>query len=74
MFRPVAYYSRELSPAECNYAISELECLAIVVSIQHFAVYLTGVHFTVETNHKALSYLNSTRTLIGHLAQWALLL
>ena len=27
--RPVAHYSQKVSPAECNYAISELECLAI---------------------------------------------
>ena len=72
--RPVAHYSQKLSPAECNYAISELKCLAIVASIQHFAVYLMGVHFRVETDHKAMSFLNCARTLTGRLAWWALLL
>ena len=33
----VTYYSRKLSTAKRNYAISELKCLAIVASIQHFA-------------------------------------
>ena len=33
-----------------------------------------GVHFTVETDHKALSFINSAKTLTGHLAGWALLL
>ena len=71
---PVAYYSRKLSQAELNYAITELECLAIVASMQHFAVYLMGVPFTVETDHKALSFINSAKTLTGSLARWALLL
>ena len=38
----VAYNRRKLSPAEPKYVISELRCLAIVASIQYFAVYLMG--------------------------------
>ena len=50
---PVAYFSRKLSPAERNYSATELEGLAVVASIFHFSVYLYGVHFSVETDHRA---------------------
>ena len=55
--RPVVYYSRKLKKAEKNYATVERECLAIVDSIKHFEVYLTGVPFTVVTDHGCLKYL-----------------
>ena len=32
---PVAFYGKKLSPAEKNYSATELEGLAVVVSIQH---------------------------------------
>jgi hypothetical protein len=32
--RPVAYYSRRLSPAECNYEIHDRELLAIITALQ----------------------------------------
>ena len=74
---PLSYYSHKLLLAERNYAIIELECLAIVASIAttlRGIPLLMGVHFTIETDHKALSFINSAKTLTGRLARWALLL
>ena len=71
---PVAYYSRKLSPAEQNYSATELEGLAVMVSITHFSVYLYGTTFTVQTDHRALAFLHSMKLLTGCLARWALLL
>ena len=69
---PVAFYSPKLSPAETNYSATEFEGLAVVAVIQHFSVYRYGVHFTVETDYRALSFLQSAKHLNGHLARWAL--
>lgn len=55
--RPVAFFSKKLTKAECNYATVEWECMAIVKAIDHFSVYLTGVPFTVVTDHLCLQYL-----------------
>jgi hypothetical protein len=55
---PVGYYSKKL---EQKYVVTELECLAVVRAIDHFAVHLTGRVFTVVTDHRALQYLESSR-------------
>ncbi len=68
----IAFWSRRLLPRERNYSASELECLAIVDSIIHFAPYLRPVSFVVETDHKALSFLQSANFCNGRLARWAM--
>ena len=72
--RPVAFFSRKLLSREKNYATMEKECLAIVETIKHFSVYLTGVPFTVVTDHSCLRYLNQMRDTGGRLTRWALVL
>ena len=52
----------------------ELECLAIISSVQHFRVYLTGVKFTVQTDHKCLQYLHRFKDENSRLTRWALAL
>ena len=39
---PVAFYSRQLRDPETRYSVTEVECLAVVVSVRHFEVYLDG--------------------------------
>lgn len=69
---PVGYFSKKLSPAERKYAATELECLAVVRAVEHFAVHLLGRPFTIVTDHRALQYLDSSRHLNGRLTRWAL--
>ena len=45
--RPLGFYSKKLLPAERNNAATELECLAVYKSIDHFAKHLVGIHFEV---------------------------
>ena len=72
--RPVAYFSRKLLPRETRYSSIEKECLAIVAAVKHFAVYLTGTSFLIETDHQALQYLQTTTSANGRLTRWSLTL
>ena len=70
--RPVAYYSRKLQPRETRYSATELEGLAVVDAILHFDAYLVTHPFVVETDHRALKFINSAQHSNGRIARWAL--
>lgn len=52
--RPVAYFSKLMTPAESRYHSYELEALAVVNSVRHFRQYLQGRKFTVLTDCNSL--------------------
>ncbi|UYV65267.1 hypothetical protein LAZ67_3003757 [Cordylochernes scorpioides] len=58
---PVQYYSRALRPHEKNYTITELECLAVIDSVEKFRIYLAGVRFTIFTDHHTLQWLKTIK-------------
>ena len=69
---PVAFYSRQLRGPECRYSAIELEALAVVVTVGHFAHYLWGRRFKILTDHHALEPLMTSRVLNRRLQIWAL--
>ena len=71
---PVGFFSRQLRPAETRYSATELEGLSLVKVIQHIGKYLLVQRFYVETDHKALAYLHTSKHLNGRVMRWALLL
>ncbi|XP_064470265.1 uncharacterized protein LOC135385018 [Ornithodoros turicata] len=71
---PVAYASRKLCPREQAYSAIEKECLAIVWAIKRFHLFLYGTHFTLQTDHQPLRYLNESKFLNMRILRWALLL
>jgi hypothetical protein len=72
-FKPIAYYSRKLSPAELNYDIHDKELLAIVVAFEQWRVYLEGPAYPVQvwTDHKNLIYFTTTKVLNRRQVRWA---
>ena len=59
--RPVAYSSRSLKAAECNYTATEIEVLGMKWAVQQYRPYVHGVHFTLETDHVALRWLQTVQ-------------
>ena len=73
-YHPIAYASRSLQPSEKNYAISELETLAIVWAVKYFRPYMLGYPCTVLTDHAACVSLLNTPRPSSKLARWAMTL
>ncbi len=71
---PVAFFSRQLRGAQTRYSAQELEGLALVESIRHFAYYLYGRRFTVVTDHRVLVNLKEEKQLNRRLYRWSLIL
>ncbi len=52
--RPLAFFSRKLSPAQQKYSVTKQELLAIVETLKEFKGMLWGQTLTVYTDHKNL--------------------
>ena len=70
---PIAYYSRKLLPRGMKYSTVE-ECLAIRVVTHAFKVYLLGKPFKLQTDHRALLWLNRLKYENPRLLRWSLTL
>jgi hypothetical protein len=69
---PVSFASRKLLDRETRYSTIERECLAIVWAITKFSKFLWGVQFTLQTDHRPLTYLNTSRFKNSRIMRWAL--
>ena len=61
----VAYFSKTMTSAECNYEIHDKEILAIICSLKQWRSELEGTHFwfQIYTDHRALKYFMTTKQL-----------
>lgn len=69
---PIAFVSQKLNKAQQNYTVTELECLAAVISVHRFRPYIEGLPFRILTDHSSLKWLMSQKDLSGRLARWSL--
>jgi transposase InsO family protein len=70
---PVAFYSKNMAPAECNYEIYDKELLAIIRCLEHWRPELesTDIPIKIFTDHKNLEYFMTTKELTRRQARWA---
>ena len=59
--RVVAYGSHAMNPHERGYCITRKELLAIYYFCNHFNHYLYGKRFTLRTDHKAITFMMTTK-------------
>lgn len=52
--RVISYASKSLTDTERRYAQTEKEALALVWAVERFKIYLIGIRFELETDHKPL--------------------
>lgn len=70
----LAIVSRGLQKAEYNYAVSELEMLAVVECVNKLRSFLIGQYFEIITDHNALTFVNSSDFKNKRLIRWGLIL
>jgi hypothetical protein len=54
-WRPLAFFSQKLSPAESRYSAFDRELLAVHSAVLHFRHLLEGRQFTIFSDHKPLT-------------------
>ncbi|MGL5708157.1 MAG: RNase H-like domain-containing protein, partial [Aeromonas sp.] len=70
----ISYFSKTLSEQQRRYSATEKELLAIVLTLKRFRHLLLGRKITLQTDHKALTYLFSMKNQNAKLMRWALMI
>lgn len=73
LLHPIAYFSRNLTPAERNYGVGDKELLAIVASLTQYRPYIVNLTqpLLVITDHSNLTTFASKQILNRRQARWA---
>ena len=67
---PAGFMSKKFTAAQQNYAVHELETLAILEALLRWEDKLIGYHVHVITDHKALEYFKTKINLSPHQQRW----
>lgn len=68
----ILYLSRKLLPRETRYATIEKEGLAIKWALDSLRYYLMGREFILETDHRALTWINTIKDQNARMTRWYL--
>src|SRR5690606_24984041 len=76
VLHPIAYFSKKLNPAQCNYPIGDKELLAIVLCFEEWHLYLhaTEKPVLVFTDHANLQTFMTRAILNRRQARWGIIL
>ena len=55
-WQPLAFFSRNLKPAETRYSAFDRELLAMYLAVRHFRYFLEGRLFHIYTDHKPITF------------------
>ena len=70
-YHPVAYFSRKMTPAECNYPVHDKELLAVIAATREWRPELRSTEkFEVVTDHKNLEYFKKKQRLSERQVRW----
>jgi hypothetical protein len=70
----IYFISKNLTPAELNYTVTEKEMLAVVHAVNKFRHYITGYEVFIHTDHSAIKYLMNKPITNGRITRWLLLM
>jgi len=70
----IYYISKNLTPTELNYTVTEKEFLAVIYVINKFRHYITGYLVFLYIDHSAIKYLANKPITNGRVTHWLLLL
>ncbi len=71
-WRPVAFFSQQFKGAQQRYSAQELECLAVVEAVRHFAYFLYGKRLTILTDNRSLESQAAGKQCNRRVHGWAL--
>jgi hypothetical protein len=70
----IYFVSKNMSPAEFNYTVTEKELLVVVPAINKFRHYITGYQAFVHTDHSSIRFLINKPVTNPRVTRWLLLL
>ena len=73
---PVCYFSKKFNKSQKSYATIEKECVALVLALQHFEVYVTSssLPIVVYSDHNPLLFIDKMKDKNQRLLRWSLIL
>ena len=73
---PVGYFSRKFNNHQRNYSTIEKECLALILALQHFDVYVSSINTPLEvfSDHNPLVFIHKLKNKNQRLLRWSLIL
>ena len=73
---PVCYFSKKLNKHQRNYSTIEKECLALILALQHFEVYISSAPspVVVFSDHNPLTFIGRMKNKNQRLLRWSLFL